>query len=795
MFRNHFKLAWRNLSREKMYAALNILGLAAGIAGALIILLYIGKELSYDSFHTKADRIYRVSMTHRNDDGWSTIAWAPVPVGSAIKATIPEAVDVAQLTIANTETIVERSSVKVYERAFVYATPSFFKLFDFPLVSGDAVRSLNEPYTLLLSETMAAKYFPDEDPLGAMLNIDNKQLYKITGVFRDIPDNSHIRFDFVASMESLYASGLDRETWYRGLHTYVLLQDHADTEAFRKKLDVIRDEKMAGPFQLGKGKEPTLALIATPLKDIHLYTGFSSEIIPQGDITYIYIFSAIVLLILVIACINYTNLATALAVTRAREVGVRKLHGARRSELVRQYLSESFLFVGISLIVALMLATFFLPEVNEITDRALKIDWTDPVMLLAFGGLWLVVGVGAGMYPAFYLSGLKAWRALRGKSYIQSKGTLRKVLITFQLTVSIALIACMLVIQSQMELVRESRPGFGEAQVMMIPTRNEIGDEYNRLRERLRTHSSIGTVSTSSFEPGEPGMIQFYKGSDIEGLTTDDNLVTDGIDAGFDFEKTFSLRMVQGRSFSETHATDLDEAVIVNEAAVRRFGWTDPLGKTISMGATPRRVVGVMEDFHYKSLRDEMVPLVITPTDKASRFIAVRLNAGDIPSAVKQVEAAWNESIPHLPFTYSFLDDSFDALYKTELRFSTLVTVFSLLAIVIACLGLLELSAFMAEQRAKEIGIRKTLGATVGNIVSLLTMDFMKWIALGLVISIPFAHYAMSRWLGTFAYKIEQRPMIYLGAGAIVLVLVLMTTGWKAMQSALRNPVDVLKNE
>lgn len=795
MFRNHFKLAWRNLAREKMYAALNILGLAAGIAGGLIILLYIGKELSYDTFHTKADRIYRVSMTHRNGDAWSTIAWAPVPVGSAVKATIPEAEDVAQLTTTGAEAIVEGRGVKVYERAFVYATPSFFKLFDFPLVSGDAVRSLNEPYTLLLSETMAAKYFPDEDPLGAMLNIDNKQLYKITGVFRDIPDNSHVRFDFVASMESLYASGLDRETWYRGLHTYVLLQEHADPEAFRRKLDVIRDEKMAGPFQLEKGKEPTLALIATPLKDIHLYTSFSSEIIPQGDITYIYIFSAIVLLILVIACINYTNLATALAITRAREVGVRKLHGARKFELVRQYLSESFLFVGISLIVALMLAAFFLPEVNEITDRALKIDWTDPVMLLAFGGLWLVVGVGAGMYPAFYLSGLKAWRALRGKSYLQSRGTLRKVLITFQMTVSIALIACMLIIQSQMELVRDSRPGFGEAQVMMIPTRNEIGDVYNRLRERLRAHNSIASVSTSSFEPGEPGMIQFYKGSDIEGLATDDNLVTDGIDAGFDFEKTFSLRVVQGRSFSETYNTDLDEAVIVNEAAVRRFGWTDPLGKTISMGATPRRVVGVMEDFHYKSLRDEMVPLVIKPTDKASRFIAVRLNAGDIPSAVKQVEAAWNESIPHLPFTYSFLDESFDALYKTELRFSILVTVFSLLAVVIACLGLLGLSAFMAEQRAKEIGIRKTLGATVGNIVSLLTMDFMKWIALGLVISIPFAHYAMSRWLGTFAYKIEPRPIIYLGAGAIVLVLVLMTTGWKSIQSALRNPVDVLKSE
>ena len=796
MFRSHFKIAWRNLVKGKIYSIINISGLAVGIACCLIILLYIGKELSYDRFHKKADRIYRISLSLGNSDERSTVAWAPGPLGPALEAAIPEVENMAQLSSPGSETIVERKDLKVYEPGFVYATPSFFELFDFPVVSGDAVRSLKEPYNVLLSESMAAKYFPDDDPVGGTLVINNGHAYNVTGVFKDIPDHSHMRFDLVASLESLYASGLERENWYKGgAHTYLLLEAQANQETFEAKLDEYRDEYMAGPFNIEKGKEPSIALTATRLTDIHLYTNFSSELMPQGDITYVYIFSAIALLILLIACINYINLATARAVTRAREVGIRKASGAHRSELIRQYLSESFLFVTISLILALVLAELFLPTVNDIMHRAMVINWADPFLFLMFGGLWLVVGLGAGVYPALYLSGFNAMRALKSVEQVQSRGVLRKVLITFQLAVSIALIACTLVIQNQMDLIRESRPGFNQAQVIMIPTRNEIGEEHARLRERLLTYGGIASVTTSSFEPGEPGLITFFSGKDIEGWTAEETIVMDGIIAGFDFETTFELHVVDGRSFTEAFATDLEQAVMVNETAVRRFGWKEPVGKTINYGEKLKRVVGVVEDFHYKSLKEQIVPLIITPTDKASRFIAVRLVAGDIPSAIKQVESVWNKFIPQLPFTYSFLDESFDALYRTELRFNILVTVFSLLGIFIACLGLLGLSAFMAEQRTKEIGIRKVLGATVQNIVTLLTKDFVKWVGMGLVIAIPCAHYAMSKWLHTFEYKVEVGAGIYLGAGAIAFILVLFTTTWQSIKTALMNPTDSLRNE
>lgn len=796
MFRNHFLIAWRSLIRGKVYSIINILGLAVGIACCLIILLFIRKELSYDRFHSKADHLYRISLTLNNSGGSTTVAWAPGPVASTLKAVVPEVEAVAQLSRAWPEKIVERKDLKIYESGWAYATPSLFELFDFPVIAGEAAQSLKEPYNVLISESMAEKYFPGEDPLGETLLVDNEHTYNVTGVFKDIPDNSHIRFDFAASRESQYASGLDRKNWHGGgTYTYVLLEEQADPGAFKSKLDAFRDEYMAGPFNFEIGKEPRVTLTPVTLTDIHLHTNFSSELIPQGDITYVYIFSAIAFLILLIACINYTNLATARAVKRAREVGIRKASGANRLELIRQYLSESFLFVSISLALALMLAQLLLPAVNQIMQRTMVIDWTDPSLFLMFGALWVVIGSAAGVYPALYLSGFDPMRALKSREQTQSKGMLRKVLITIQLAVSIALIACTLVIQSQMELVRESRPGFDQGQVIMIPTRNEIGEEYTALRNKLIGQSGIASVTTSSFEPGEPGMITFFSGNEIEGLTGEESIVMDGIFAGFDFERTFELRVAQGRSFSEAFATDLEQAVMVNEAAVRRFGWDEAVGKTIQYGETLRHVVGVMEDFHYKSLKEEIVPLIILPTDKASRFIAVRLAAGEIPLALQQVASAWSENIPQLPFTYSFLDESFEALYRTESRLNTLVTVFSLLAIFIACLGLLGLSAFMAEQRTKEVGIRKVLGATVQNILILLTKDFVKWVVPGIIIAVPVAHYAMTQWLQAFKYKVEVGAAMYLAAGTIAFTLVVLATGWQSLRAATMNPVNSLRNE
>lgn len=794
MLYNYIKIAWRNIAKNKIYSVINIAGLAVGLACCVFILLYVQKELSYDRFHEYQDRIYRISNEFKGREGWSGTAWAVHPLMQTIKDNIPEVEQVAQVSVNNEHTIVAKNGQQFYEENFAHATPSFFNIFSFSVLEGD-IATLHQPYTLFLSKSMAEKYFPKENPVGKPLLINNEFEYTVTGIFADFPDNSHINLDFIGSRESQISSGdVIPGNWRgEGAFTYVLLNEQANAESFNQKLIQLRDDYMLDAFNMSQDN-PGIRLAVTPLTKIHLYTDFSSEQIPQGDITYVYLFSSIALLVLLIACINYMNLATARATSRAKEVGIRKTSGAFRNQLINQYLGESFFTVFIAILFSALLVELFLPTVNDLMARSLSISWLDPIVLTMFGILWGVVGIGAGIYPAFFLSKFKPVRALKGRTDLQSKGAFKKGLITFQLAVSVTLIICTVVIQQQMQFVQDNKPGFNQARILMIPNTSRLDDQVQTLESELKNLTGIEYVTTSSFEPGRAGGISSIESARIEGYDSEDPVIVQHVWAGLDFTRTFGLEIVEGRTFDRSYSTDLEQAILLNETAVKQIGWDQSVGKTIDFDGE-KKVIGVIKDFHIFSLKEKIDPLIIMPIDTSSEFLAIRMNSASLSNTVSQIEDIWNEIVPFMPFRYNFLDDSFDALYRTELRLNSLLTSFALFAILIACLGLVGLSAYTAEQRTKEIGVRKVLGASVHQIVTLLTKDFVKWFGLGLLIAIPLATYFMNRWLQSFQYKIHFDIWTYIFAGSICFVIVILAISWQSIKAATANPAKSLRTE
>jgi putative ABC transport system permease protein len=793
MLRNYLKIAFRNLARQKGYAFINIAGLAVGLAVCLVILSFVRHELSFDRFHEKADRIYRVAMEAPGAGGEvSRRARVAAPTGPAIAGAFPEVEHMARLMGINDEVLLQVETERFYIKGFVRTDPALFEIFDFPVLQGNPA-DLAEPYTLFLSETAARRLFGDADPLGQVIRYENRQDYTIRGVFQDIPYNSHVRFDLASSYESYFASGLSRDNWNLGLsHTYLLLREGQDAEALEAKLPAFM--KTAHPYY-----NEAFKWTLTPLSNIHLYAGHEGEMIPQSDIRYVYLFSGIALLILLIACINYMNLATAHAARRGREVGIRKVVGANRLQLVRQFMGESMLFSALALVLALVLVELLLPWFNRIMDTQVTIRLLDEPgqMLLLVGGV-AVVGLLAGSYPALYLSSFKPIAVLKDRMPMLSGRVLRKALVVFQFGVSMALIVCTAVMLRQMQHVRQERPGFSEEQVVVIPTYGELSN-YAAFREALLQSAGVDMVTTSSFIAGETGYISFFPASDVEGLEGDTtNMVLYGFEVGYDFFETHGLEVVEGRAFAPSYTTDDPEAILVNETAVREFGWEEPIGKTIQeiLGEGPRTVVGVVKDFHFTSLREEIAPTVFTLSpDRALTFVAAKVQPGDLPQTLSSIQATWDRFVPGRPFDYAFLDEGFDAMYRADERLMHLLASFSVLAILVACLGLFGLAAYTAVQRTKEIGIRKVLGATISNLVVLLSKDFVRLVLIAFVVATPVAWFAMRKWLEDFAYRIEIGPGIFLLAGALALVIALATVSYQAIKAALADPVKSLRYE
>ncbi len=799
MLRNYIKIAIRNLLKHKTYSLINILGLSVGLAACLLIVIYVLDELQYDKYHTDADRIYRATIAARINGKELNATNTCTPLAATLAREIPEVEASTRFHHAGNFTI--RLGDKIFnEEKFLHADSSVFRVFTIPLIQGNSEKALTEPFSVIISEKMAEKYFGKDDPMGKVLNTDGRVDYKITGVFKNVPPQSHIHYDFLASFNSREESR-DDEWLSNNNWTYVKLKDANSFESFQSKIQGLV-LKYAGP-QLKKIVGITMEewfknggaynYVFQPVTSIHLYSGLEGEIEPNGNILYVYIFSVIAFFILVIACINFMNLATARSANRAKEVGVRKALGSMKTQLIHMFLTESVLITLLAMMIAVGLSELFLPAFNDLSGKTLEINLlTNPLVLIALLILSLLVGLLAGSYPAFYLSAFDPIMVLKGKLAGGAKGRiLRSILVVGQFSVSVALIIGTLVIRGQIDYVQSKRMGFEKEHVLIVENIWLMRDQRQSFKQSLLTVDGVEHATVANGVPGQDiGNTAFY----TEGQQNDPRLLWT-IRSDYDFVKTLKVEMSDGRDFSNAFATD-STAVILNEAAVKILGLTNPTSQAVYRFSEdkPLRVIGVVKDFNFQSLHQAIQPLIILPENRGS-IAAVRISANNIPATIASIEKVWNQFQAGQPFVYKFLDEQFDALYRAEQRVSKIVGIFAVLAILVACLGLLGLAAYTAEQRTKEIGIRKVLGASVGGIVMLLSKEFLKWVLISNAIAWPLAYYFMNSWLQNFAYRIDLNLSIFAASGIAAILIALLTVSLQAVKAATANPVEALKYE
>jgi putative ABC transport system permease protein len=804
MLKNYLKIAARNFLKYKAYSFINVAGLAIGIACCVLMLLYVQKELSYDRFHQNAERIYRVIVDESNEGNVRHLANTYAPLAPALQAEFPEISRIVRF-FPHSVTVERDEQKRFQEEHFFFVDSTVFEVFSFAFMRGDPGAALHEPNALVITAAVAHKYFGDENPVGQILTIENRLDLKITGVLQNVPHNSHVDFDFLANINSasaLMGNWLLTRGWHwPPMYTYVLLPQNYSASAIENRMpELVREH-------LPKDLASRQALRLQPLTDIHLHSDLENEIAPTSNIAYVYVFSAIAAFVLLIACFNFMNLATARAAKRAKEVGLRKVIGAQRGQLIKQFLGESLFYAVLALLLALVLVEVFLPTFNTLLGKQIEMSYTNNLGVV-FGllALTLIVGVLAGSYPALFLARFRPVQALHGKALSGIGGRsplrLRAVLVVVQFVISIGLIVVTLVVNEQAQFIQNKRLGFDKERLVVVSLRDEaMQQNLAAIKNALLSQSGVSDVTTISNFPWEQGYYDFYIRA--EGMKADEKFNMPTLLVDHDFIRAFGMEIVAGREFSKEHTTDAQEAFILNEAAVKKLGWDSAIGKKIEMEAVasgkPRagRVIGVVKDFHLRSLHYEIEPLVMLVSPELYYFdnLAIRLDAKNIPQTLAGLEQQWRELAPHRPFECFFLDEVFDKLYRKEQKLAQVFRYFSAIAIFVGCLGLFGLASFIAEQKTKEIGIRKVLGASVAGIVGLLSKDFAKLILLANVITWPGAYYAMNRWLQGFAYRIDLELVTFLIAGALALALALLTISFQAVKAALANPVEALRYE
>ena len=804
MFKNYFKIAWRNLRRNKSFSAINIFGLSIGIACCLIIMLFVQDELSYDRYNKKADRIVRVVFRGSINGEKMKEANVMPPVAQTLKADYPE---VVQATRLRTDAPLVTYDDKTFkENEFAFADSNFFQVFTLPFLKGDAKTALTQPNTLVISATTAEKYFGKKDPIGKILSFNNTS-FKITGVMKDIPANSHFHFNLIASMVTLPESR-DPSWMTSNFYTYLVLPKGYDYKKLEAKLPEEVAKYMGPQIQQAFGmslaefnkKGNGVGLFLQPLTDIHLHSDLNYDFEPGSDIRYVYIFGAIALFMLIIACINFMNLSTAGASKRSREVGIRKVLGSLKNELVRQFLLESILLTFIALLLAVVLVYLALPVFNELSGKELNLHFKNNLFLLfGLAGFGLVVGALAGSYPAFYLSSFKPVTALKGKISAGKKSIgLRSGLVVFQFCISVILIVGTTVVYQQLKYIQNTKLGFDKDQVLVLHETGRLDKNEAILRQQLLQDQRVENVSISGYVPVGPS-----NGNNNMVYTEDNSSqLVKAIKYHVDeqYIPTLDMKLEAGRNFSKDFATD-SSATIINETAAKTFGWGEKaLGKTLTGFKNNQgekityHIIGIVKDFHFKSLHERISPLMMALGNNSGSMI-VKVKTKDITGLLASVKKEWSQFSNAALFSYSFMDDDFEATYRTEGKLSLILGIFAGLTIFIACLGLFGLVTFTAEQRTKEIGIRKVLGATVPNVVGLLSKDFLKLVIIANVISWPLAWWVMNKWLQDFAYRINISWWIFLLAGLAALLIALITVSFKAIKAALSNPVESLRTE
>ena len=785
MLKHYLTVTLRSLRQHRAFVLLNVLGLAVGIACALVIALFVRGELAYDRFHERADRIARVTL--ETPDG--NVVVTPTVVGPMLAREFPEVETSVRLYDLGgfRPLVVRRGDVVHQEAAFFYADSTVFRVFSFPLLAGDPETALTRPNTLVLTETAARRYFPDGEALGETLLVGDEP-YEVTGVLRDLPVESHLQFDFLASFVSTHWA--EEEIWNSAnFLTYLLFRDAASAEAFAPKLAARVDRaQAAGDFL------PMLDLALEPLASIHLDV--------EGRRRYVVLFAAIAALILLVACVNYMNLATARATARAKEVGVRKVTGAYRGQLVAQFYGEAALLTLVSLGLGVVLALALLPVLRGATGASLAFDLGDPLVPLGLLAVWAAVTFVAGSYPALLLSSFRPVQVLKGQPRSgRAAARFRKTLVVFQFAVSVFLLVGTAVVFSQLRYVQAKDLGFRGEQVVALP----VGDRQTyellpSLKRALLGLPGVAHVAAVNSVPGEQraGYSLVADGLDVpEGAF----FPIGGVPAGPDIVETLGLEIVAGSAFDVPEGYEPDSAryvYLVNEATLREAGWSaeEAVGRRMTVSGDNRwgTLVGVFRDYHFLPLHEEIRPLAIFIDTDVSELL-VRMAPGDVAGSLAAVEATWERMVPHRPFAYRFLDEAFAEAYARERQLGRLVGTFAGLAVLIACLGLFGLAAYAAERRTKEIGVRKALGATARDIVLLLSREFALLVVLGALAAAPFAYWAAGRWLEGFAYHVPLGPGVFVLAGTVVLMIALATVAGQALRAASTDPVKALRYE
>jgi len=785
MLKNYFKIALRNILRHKAYSILNISGLAIGMACSILILLWVQNELSYDRFNANADQLYRLTCSA----GDFKAAVSPAGMAPGLQAEMPEIKATVRLSKPTTN-LFEVGTRKFEEKRGFFADSNFLQVFSFSLVKGNPRTALQQPDAILISEDMARKYFGDEDAMGKVIRKDNGDNCIVTGILANVPSNSHLQFDFILPLSSVVnkVDDLKNKVWDRfNFYSYLLLDKNSAAAASRLINRIQQIYKT-------HNSEEKIDFQLQPVTSIHLHSNLQIDVPGHGNIQYVNIFFIVALFILAVACINFMNLATARSARRAKEVGLRKVVGAGRSQLIMQFLGESLIISFLSLAIAIGIVYLLLPAFNTLAEKKLAIHLLNGKLLISLIGIALVTGIVAGSYPALFLSGFKPVKVLKGKIRLAGGNLLfRNGLVVTQFVVAIILLVGTAVVYKQLNFIKNKNLGFEKSNLLYIPMTGDIWGKQQALKTSLQQNPLTSSFSVISDLPTAlvSGTINVL----WEGKDPNSQVVIPSIDVDENFIDVFKMKMLSGRGFSKEYKGDTSNYVI-NETAMRLMGMTgnNAAGKTLSFGGTKGTIIGVVKDFNFKSLQYTIEPLVLR-LNRWGGLVTVRTQPGNTEATIKALEKINHELNPSYPFTYSFLDKDLDNLYRGDQQMGRIFNLFAILAIFISCLGLYGLSAFMAEQRTKEIGVRKVLGASVFNIVYLLSGSFTKLIVVAMTIAIPVSWFAINSWLKGFAYRIDISWIIFLVACGTALLIAWLTVGYESIKAAVANPVKSLRTE
>jgi putative ABC transport system permease protein len=807
MWRNYLTVALRNIRKYKGFSLINIAGLAIGIASCLLILLFVQSELSYDRFHEKADRIHRVGFTFHVGTNEFDAALGPCPLAAALVEEFPEVQSAARIFARQSrggDVFVRYGEKRYKENKFLWADPDLLDILTIPFIKGNPEEALAQPNSVVMTVAAAKKYFGQEDPIGKMLELGDGSLYMVNGVTESWPENSHFHFDFLASFSSLPKSK-DLDYYDTAVFNYILLRENTSIDELESKLPEfsgkcmapIIEKIMAVPYEEFLESGNFIGFMTQPLRDIHLRSKWGNELEPQGSFNTVIIFSAIAVLILIVACINFINLTTARSTQRANEVGVRKVVGSSRGQLIGQFLSESVFLSFLAFLLALLFVEFALPVFNNLVGKEFSsshiLDWSFLLVILIGA---LCIGTVAGSYPAFLMSSFRPVSVLKGKMQSSAKGRrFRDALVIFQFCASIVLLVGTAVIYNQLHYIRNKELGFEKEHVVVIQRAEKLGSQQLAFKNQLYQNSDVLSVT---FTDSLPQMLLEAKVFQKEGEGSQENNTLITITSDYDLLETYGIKMIAGRYFERERSTD-SAAVVLNEAAIKALDIRDPLEKRlvlVGLKRKPMDIIGIINDFHMESLHTKIGPTAVILTGaRPSVLLSVRVRPGDLPKTLGFLEDQWSEFTNNQPFEYVFFDDQFDMLYKAEIQAGKVITAFACLAVFIACLGLLGLASFTASQRTKEIGIRKVLGATTSGILILLNKDFVMRVLVANLIAWPLAYYAMNKWLQNFAYRIRINIWVFLASAVIALLIALLTVSYQTIRASQGNPVDSLRYE